>query len=162
MSTCLLCTRQGWAVSQHYFLASPAQSFQVGELLPNFYRLRTKVPKLSLAWLYLLVSKRQIRESSWIQSPKKPITEDRDAWGDPVSTLQGKLPKGTCTCCEGRKEASRWHSDIYTRRGSLQETTTTQAPSSLGPTLLLPRLCKQVAHGSSPADERAVLLYRFL
>ena len=71
-----LCQTLGWAISQHYFISSSAECVQVGELLPNFYRLRTKTPKFQypdcISWLVGGQSKRPL----WIQSSEEAVRRD--------------------------------------------------------------------------------------
>lgn len=71
-----LCQRQGWAISQHCFFSRPARGSpsQVGDLFFNFHGLRTKVPKVSVDRLHLLLSKRQTRESNLDPKPKRAST----------------------------------------------------------------------------------------
>lgn len=71
-----LCQIPGRAISQHYFISSSAQYVQVGELLPNFYRLRTKTPKFPyldcISWLVGGQSESPI----WIQSSEEAVRRD--------------------------------------------------------------------------------------
>lgn len=71
-----LCQVPGRAISQHHFISSSAQYVQVGEMLPNFYRLRTKTPKCQypdcISWLVGGESESPI----WIQGSEEAVRRD--------------------------------------------------------------------------------------